>query len=168
LQCQCENTSLTKISSGLHRFKIHCNWYVVTSEDVHLRQVFGLFGVQFRQVSLSNESARNSFSINKLVYNLYTKISWYRLLYVQVVVECHFRGSFHHSEQNQSPLQMNVVRTFLSDLYLISTLSTLFEFWCRWNRTMLNFYRPFFMPCFGSHFENGRHLENFENTELLL
>jgi hypothetical protein len=28
---------------------------------------------------------------------------------------------------------------------------------------MLNFYRPFFMPCFGSHFENGRHLENFEN-----
>jgi hypothetical protein len=26
----------------------------------------------------------------------------------------------------------------------------------------------FFMPCFGSHFENGRHLENFENTELLL
>jgi hypothetical protein len=24
------------------------------------------------------------------------------------------------------------------------------------------------MPCFGSHFENGRHLENFENTELLL
>jgi hypothetical protein len=24
----------------------------VTSEDVHLRQVFGLFGVQFRQVSL--------------------------------------------------------------------------------------------------------------------
>ena len=27
---------------------------------------------------------------------------------------------------------------------------------------MLNFYRPFFMPCFGSHFENGRHLENFE------
>jgi hypothetical protein len=34
--------------------------------------------------------------------------------------------------------------------------------------TMLNFYRPFFMPCFGSHFENGRHLEIFENTELLL
>jgi hypothetical protein len=24
------------------------------------------------------------------------------------------------------------------------------------------------MPCFGSHFENGRHLENFENAELLL
>jgi hypothetical protein len=35
-------------------------------------------------------------------------------------------------------------------------------------RTMLNFYHPFFMPCFGSHFENGRHLENFENAELLL
>ena len=34
-----------------------------------------------------------------------------------------------------------------------------------WHRTMLNFYRPFFKPCFGSHFENGRHLEN---TELLL
>jgi hypothetical protein len=25
-----------------------------------------------------------------------------------------------------------------------------------------------FMPCFGSHFENGRHLANFENAELLL
>jgi hypothetical protein len=24
------------------------------------------------------------------------------------------------------------------------------------------------MLCFGSHFENGRHLENFENAELLL
>jgi hypothetical protein len=29
---------------------------------------------------------------------------------------------------------------------------------------MLNFYRPFFIPCFGSHFENGRHLENLENS----
>jgi hypothetical protein len=27
---------------------------------------------------------------------------------------------------------------------------------------------PFLMPCFGSYFENDRHLENFENTELLL
>jgi hypothetical protein len=35
-------------------------------------------------------------------------------------------------------------------------------------RTMLNFYRPYFMSCFGSHFENGRHLENFENAEMLL
>jgi iron only hydrogenase large subunit-like protein len=26
----------------------------------------------------------------------------------------------------------------------------------------------FFMPCFDSHFENGRHFENFENAELLL
>ena len=40
------------------------------------------------------------------------------------------------------------------------------QFW--WYQTMLNFYRPFFMPCFGSHCENGRHLENFENAELLL
>jgi hypothetical protein len=31
---------------------------------------------------------------------------------------------------------------------------------------MLNFYRPYFMPCFGSHCENGRHFENFENAEL--
>jgi hypothetical protein len=29
---------------------------------------------------------------------------------------------------------------------------------------MLNFYSPFFMPCFGSHFENGRHLENFKTS----
>jgi hypothetical protein len=27
-----------------------------------------------------------------------------------------------------------------------------FKFW--WYRTMLNFYRPYFMPCFGNHFEN--------------
>jgi hypothetical protein len=26
----------------------------------------------------------------------------------------------------------------------------------------------FLPPSFGSHFENGRHLENFENAELLL
>ena len=40
------------------------------------------------------------------------------------------------------------------------------KFW--WYRSMLNFYRPFFIPYFGSLFENGRHLENFENAELLL
>jgi hypothetical protein len=34
------------------------------------------------------------------------------------------------------------------------------KFWWYW--TMFNVYRPFFMPYF------GRHLENFENTELLL
>jgi hypothetical protein len=38
------------------------------------------------------------------------------------------------------------------------------KFW--WYQAMLNFYRPFFIPCFGSHFENGRHLENFENGDL--
>jgi hypothetical protein len=27
---------------------------------------------------------------------------------------------------------------------------------------------PYFMPCFGSHCENGRHFENFEKAELLL
>jgi hypothetical protein len=26
---------------------------------------------------------------------------------------------------------------------------------------MLNFYRPYFMPCFGSHFENDRHLYHY-------
>ena len=40
------------------------------------------------------------------------------------------------------------------------------KFW--WYRTILNFCHPFFMPCFGSHFQNGRYLENFENAELLL
>ena len=40
------------------------------------------------------------------------------------------------------------------------------KFW--WYQAMLNFYRPILIPCFGSHFENGRHLENFENAELLL
>ena len=40
------------------------------------------------------------------------------------------------------------------------------KFW--WYRAMLNFYRPFFIPCFGSHFENGRYLENFEQAVLLL
>jgi hypothetical protein len=32
----------------------------------------------------------------------------------------------------------------------------------------VEFLPPIFMQCFGSHFENGRHLENFENAELLL
>jgi hypothetical protein len=32
----------------------------------------------------------------------------------------------------------------------------------------VEFLPPIFMPCFGSHFENGRHHENFENAELLL
>jgi hypothetical protein len=32
----------------------------------------------------------------------------------------------------------------------------------------VEFLPPIFMPCFGSHFENGRHLEKFENAELLL
>jgi hypothetical protein len=32
----------------------------------------------------------------------------------------------------------------------------------------VEFLPPIFMPCFGSHFGNGRHLENFENAELLL
>jgi hypothetical protein len=40
------------------------------------------------------------------------------------------------------------------------------KYW--WYRKMLNFYSPYFMPCFGSHFENSRHFENFENAELLL
>jgi hypothetical protein len=32
----------------------------------------------------------------------------------------------------------------------------------------VEFLPTIFMPCFGSHFENDRHLENFENAELLL
>ena len=32
----------------------------------------------------------------------------------------------------------------------------------------VEFLPPICMPCFGSHFENGRLLENFENAELLL
>jgi hypothetical protein len=28
----------------------------------------------------------------------------------------------------------------------------------------VEFLPPIFMPCFGSHFENGRHLENLDNT----
>jgi hypothetical protein len=32
----------------------------------------------------------------------------------------------------------------------------------------VEFLPPIFYGVFGSHFENGRHLENFENAELLL
>ena len=32
----------------------------------------------------------------------------------------------------------------------------------------VEFLLPIFMPCFGSHFQNDRHLETFENAELLL
>jgi hypothetical protein len=31
----------------------------------------------------------------------------------------------------------------------------------------VEFLQPIFMPCLGSHFENGRHLKNFEKAELL-
>ena len=31
---------------------------------------------------------------------------------------------------------------------------------------MLNFYHPYFMPCFGSHCENGKYLENFEKCRI--
>jgi hypothetical protein len=37
-----------------------------------------------------------------------------------------------------------------------------------WSYRYMEFLPPIFIPCFGSHFENGRHLENFENAELLL
>jgi hypothetical protein len=40
------------------------------------------------------------------------------------------------------------------------------KFW--WYRTMLNFYRPFFMPCFGSHFENFETQNWSSNGDLLL
>jgi hypothetical protein len=32
----------------------------------------------------------------------------------------------------------------------------------------VEFLPPILMPCFGSHFENGRHPENLDNAELLL
>ena len=32
----------------------------------------------------------------------------------------------------------------------------------------VEFLPPIFMPYFGSHFETGRHFENFENAEFLL
>ena len=32
----------------------------------------------------------------------------------------------------------------------------------------VEFFPPIFYDVFGSHFENSRHLENFENAELLL
>jgi hypothetical protein len=45
--------------------------------------------------------------------------------------------------------------------------------WKVYSRTFLDFRSveflpPIFMACFGSHFENGRHLENIEKAELLL
>jgi hypothetical protein len=42
------------------------------------------------------------------------------------------------------------------------------ETWWSYRYMFLVDPKVFFMPCFGSHFENGRHLENFENAELLL
>ena len=46
------------------------------------------------------------------------------------------------------------------------TLSTHISNFDRY-RTMLNFYPPFLFCVLASHFENDRHLENFENAELL-
>jgi hypothetical protein len=53
------------------------------------------------------------------------------------------------------PVEIFQCRESIRDIIIYSHI----KFW--WYRTMLNFNRPFFMPCFGSHFENGRHLENF-------
>ena len=38
--------------SGLHRFKLHRHLVDGTVKSVWLRQVFGLLGVRFRQISL--------------------------------------------------------------------------------------------------------------------
>jgi hypothetical protein len=75
--------------------------------------------------------------------------------------------NFYRSPFSKWPPQCRTNST-LSDFNAISYIIIYphIKFW--WYRTMLNFYPPFFMPCFGNHFENGRHLENFENAELLL
>jgi hypothetical protein len=70
--------------------------------------------------------------------------------------------NFYRSPLSKWPPQYRKYST-LSDFNAISYVGRL---WCP--RAMLNFHPPFFIPCFGSHFENGRHLENFENAELLL
>jgi hypothetical protein len=46
------------------------------------------------------------------------------------------------------------------------------KFSALWYRGLKSYFEGFkgdgVMPCFGSHFENGRHLENFEDAEFLL
>ena len=53
------------------------------------------------------------------------------------------------------PLEIVQCRESIRDIIIYPHIT----FW--WYRTMLNFYRPFVMPCFGRHFKNGRHLEKF-------
>ena len=64
--------------------------------------------------------------------------------------------------ENDRPVEIFQCRESIRDIIIYPHI----KFW--WYRTMLNLYRPFLMLCFGSHFENGRHLKNFENAELLL
>jgi hypothetical protein len=78
----------------------------------------------------------------------------------------HFRNDHHNAAKNQHcPISSKF------DMWVDNDVPTLKIFLAvaifKMVATM-NFYRPFFIPCFGSHFENGRHLENFENAELLL
>ena len=51
------------------------------------------------------------------------------------------------------PVEIFQCRESIQDIIIYPHI----KFW--WYRAMLNFYRPFFIPYFGSHFENGRHLE---------
>jgi hypothetical protein len=70
-----------------------------------------------------------------------------------------FKNGCHNTAQIQHCPISYVGRLSIRDIIIYPYI----KFW--WYRKMLNFYRPYFMPCFGSHCENGRH---FENAELLL
>ena len=93
-------------------------------------------------------------SIRDNIIYLHMKCRW--------IGQCWICAVFWWPFWKWQPVEIFQCRESIRDIIIYPHI----KFW--WYQTMLNFHSRFFMPCFGSHFENGRHLENFENAELLL
>ena len=87
-------------------------------------------------------------SIRDIIIYPHIKFWWYRPCWIFAVLWWPF--------WKWRPVENFQCRESIRDIIIYPHI----KFW--WYQTMLNFYHPYFKPCFGSHFENGRHLENFE------
>jgi hypothetical protein len=93
--------------------------------------------------------------------------SWIDSRHRKISTSLHFQnGRYNTAKIQHCSISKVTLIYFLNESIRDIVIYPHIKVW--WYRTLLNFYCPFFMPCFGSHFENGRHLENFENAELLL
>jgi hypothetical protein len=71
---------------------------------------------------------------------------------------CHLQNGHHNSAQiRYCPISTKI--SYLGRLWCPELIPDIEKFLISDN---VEFLPPIFMPCFGSHFENGRHFENFE------